>query len=106
MGAAWWFGGPACGFVKGGVAAERSAKRACERSSDWRRGAAGSPDPYYRATRNSLGSRLSGELVFRPALTEVVDVQGFDELFEDGQLFFVDLGGFFGFYFAFGLFVF
>ena len=29
-----------------GVAAGRSAQRACERSSDWRRGAAGSPDPY------------------------------------------------------------
>src|SRR5438132_1104357 len=28
-----------------GVAAGRSAQRACERSSDWRRGAAGSPDP-------------------------------------------------------------
>ena len=27
-----------------GVAAGRSAQRACERSSDWRRGAAGSPD--------------------------------------------------------------
>src|SRR5207302_6109539 len=26
-------------------AAGRSAQRACERSSDWRRGAAGSPDP-------------------------------------------------------------
>ena len=31
---------------KRGVAAGRSAQRACERSSDWRRGAAGSPDPY------------------------------------------------------------
>jgi len=31
--------------VKRGVAAGRSAQRACERSSDWRRGAAGSPDP-------------------------------------------------------------
>src|SRR4051794_22901920 len=30
-----------------GVAAGRSAQRACERSSDWRRGAAGSPDPYH-----------------------------------------------------------
>src|SRR5438105_3796301 len=28
-----------------GVAAGRSAQRACERSCDWRRGAAGSPDP-------------------------------------------------------------
>ena len=32
--------------LKRGVAAGRSAQRACERSSDWRRGAAGSPDPY------------------------------------------------------------
>ena len=31
--------------LKRGVAAGRSAQRACERSSDWRRGAAGSPDP-------------------------------------------------------------
>src|SRR5579871_890401 len=29
-----------------GVAAGRSVQRACERSSDWRRGAAGSPDPH------------------------------------------------------------
>src|ERR1700704_1649438 len=28
-----------------GVAAGRSAQRACSRSCDWRRGAAGSPDP-------------------------------------------------------------
>ena len=28
-----------------GVAAGRSAQRACERSNDWRRGAASSPDP-------------------------------------------------------------
>ncbi len=28
-----------------GVAAGRSAQRACERSSDWRRGGAASPDP-------------------------------------------------------------
>src|SRR5258708_7518907 len=28
-----------------GVAAGRSAQRACERSYDWRRGAAGSPEP-------------------------------------------------------------
>jgi hypothetical protein len=39
------------------------------------------------------------------ALAEVVDVQGFDELFEHRQLLFVDLGGFFGFDLAFGLFV-
>ena len=31
--------------VMRGVAAGRSAQRACERSSDWRRGAASSPDP-------------------------------------------------------------
>jgi hypothetical protein len=47
--------GPKVG-VKRGVAAGRSAQRACERSSDWRRGAAGSPDPDYAATRNSAGS--------------------------------------------------
>ena len=35
----------ACDVLKRGVAAGRSAQRACERSSDWRRGAAGSPDP-------------------------------------------------------------
>src|SRR5579859_3642764 len=34
-----------------GVAAERSAQRACERSNDWRRGAASSPDPYLRNSR-------------------------------------------------------
>ena len=39
------------------------------------------------------------------AFTEVVDVQRFDELLEDGELLFVYLGGFFGFHFAFGLFV-
>src|SRR5207253_2911145 len=42
-----------------GVAAGRSAQRACERSSDWRRGAAGSPDPsalYY----TNVGRRLAG----------------------------------------------
>src|SRR5438270_8771721 len=31
--------------LKRGVAAGRSAQRACERSSDWRRGGAASPDP-------------------------------------------------------------
>ena len=37
---------PACeDHIKRGVAAGRSAQRACERSSDWRRGAASSPDP-------------------------------------------------------------
>ena len=36
-----------------GVAAGRSAQRACERSSDWRRGAAGSPDPKDRAHENN-----------------------------------------------------
>jgi hypothetical protein len=42
--------------VRGGVAAGRSAQRACERSSDWRRGAAGSPDPgnSYRAAPISV----------------------------------------------------
>src|SRR5207302_5331934 len=35
-----------------GVAAGRSAERACERSSDWRRGAAGSPDPEPRSYDN------------------------------------------------------
>ena len=34
-----------CDVLKRGVAAGRSAQRAYERSSDWRRGAAGSPDP-------------------------------------------------------------
>ena len=45
------FGPVPCGAympaLKRGVAAGRSAQRACERSSDWRRGAAGSPDPDY-----------------------------------------------------------
>jgi hypothetical protein len=39
--------------VKRGVAAGRSAQRACSRSNDWRRGAAGSPDP-----ERLLGRRL------------------------------------------------
>src|SRR6516225_7729660 len=43
-------------LVTRGVAAGRSAQRACERSSDWRRGAAGSPDPE-RERQNTL--RLS-----------------------------------------------
>ena len=38
-----------------GVAAGRSAQRACERSSDWRRGAAGSPDPELLTLTLSLG---------------------------------------------------
>src|SRR6267378_5850554 len=41
-----------CPQVKRGVAAGRSAQRACERSSDWRRGAAGSPsypDSFWRS---------------------------------------------------------
>ena len=38
--------------LKRGVAAGRSAQRACERSSDWRRGAAGSPDPDKCKARN------------------------------------------------------
>jgi hypothetical protein len=37
-----------------GVAAGRSAQRACERSSDWRRGAAGSPDPEYLQPHTEL----------------------------------------------------
>src|SRR5216684_3781150 len=42
--------------VKRGVAAGRSAQRACERSSDWRRGAAGSPDPDALPANNLAGS--------------------------------------------------
>jgi hypothetical protein len=40
----------ACEAPSRGVAAGRSAQRACERSSDWRRGAASSPDPDKRTT--------------------------------------------------------
>ena len=49
-------GVPAALVLKRGVAAGRSAQRACERSSDWRRGAAGSPDPYKCKARNFVGS--------------------------------------------------
>jgi len=42
--------------LKRGVAAGRSAQRACERSSDWRRGGAASPDPDEFATHNLMGS--------------------------------------------------
>ena len=36
------------------------------------------------------------------AFAEIVDIERFDELLEDGELFFVHLGGFFSFHFAFG----
>ena len=49
-----------------GVAAGRSAQRACERSSDWRRGAAGSPDPYYDTARNFAGSSDSYDFTADP----------------------------------------
>ncbi len=46
-----------CGSARTrGVAAGRSAQRACERSSDWRRGAAGSPDPKGRTATPRAGS--------------------------------------------------
>src|SRR5439155_10385343 len=43
--AQWQAPRPDRGARTRGVAAGRSVERACERSSDWRRGAAGSPDP-------------------------------------------------------------
>ena len=58
-----------------GVAAERSAQRACERSSDWRRGAAGSPDPELVTSDPELVS--DAELVWsrpRPGTVILIDV--------------------------------
>src|SRR3954454_8524107 len=45
-----------------GVAAGRSAQRACERSSDWRRGAASSPDPDELRVHECEGYDLAGHL--------------------------------------------
>ena len=53
--------------LKRGVAAGRSAQRACERSSDWRRGAAGSPDPDYVLAGATLGSLWNRRIRCRPS---------------------------------------
>src|SRR5262245_46204498 len=49
-----------------GVAAERSAQRACERSSDWRRGARSAP-PTRRSSRTKSALPRPGEAAARKA---------------------------------------
>src|SRR5207302_8256317 len=49
-----------------GVAAGRSAQRACERSSDWRRGAAGSPDPEHVVARACVSLARFLRLLYGP----------------------------------------
>src|SRR5207245_6844633 len=86
-----------------GVAAGRSAERACERSSDWRRGAAGSPDPDSLPCAGSpdpdslpcAGSPDPNALHYRTVgkLSKLAVAQQLGELGEADAVLLGDLGG-------------